>query len=61
MSIFTAHRILIGLAILFFALFAVGKGLEFATSGGLPTGVTALLSLIAAIGFAVYWRTIPRR
>jgi len=35
--------------------------MAFVTSGGLSTGITALLSLVAAIGFAFYWRTIPRR
>lgn len=61
MSIFTVHRILIGLAVLCFAVFAGREGREFAGSGGVATGIMALLSLIAAIGFALYWRTIPRR
>jgi hypothetical protein len=61
MSIFTAHRILIALAVVCFAVFAVVEWRVFASSGRLSTGITALLSVIVAIGFAVYWRTIPRR
>ena len=61
MSVLTAHRILIGTAVVFFTFYGIREILEFTEAGG---GFAALLqglaSFLAAIGLGMYWRTIPR-
>jgi hypothetical protein len=61
MTVVTAHRILIGAAVVFF-LFLAARDLLGSRGGedweSLLRGGGALL---AAVGFAIYWRRIPRR
>jgi hypothetical protein len=61
MHILTAHRILIGIAVVFFVFYGVREAMRFASSGSPWAALGAILSALAAIGFALYWRTIPRR
>jgi hypothetical protein len=60
MHILTAHRILIAIAVVFFAFYALREALRFASSGSVAAALGGILSALAAIGFALYWRRIPR-
>ena len=60
MKIETAHKILIGAAVAFFAFFAVLQGARFARSGSAGAGFMAAGGLVAAVGFAVYLRGYVR-
>jgi hypothetical protein len=62
MTLLTAHRILIGAAVLFFAFYA---GWEIAGARGAGGGASGLLrgasAVAAAIAFGVYFRTLRPR
>lgn len=60
MTVLTAHRILIGTAIVFFFFFSGYEALRFGESRDPWALVTGLGSLAIGVGFALYWRTIPR-
>jgi hypothetical protein len=60
MKIETAHKILIGAAVAFFAFFAVLEGARFARSGNTDAGLMAAGGLLASAGFAVYLRGYVR-
>ena len=57
MRLITAHRILIGAAILFFVFYAVA-----ALVHGRPGApVHAIVSLVVAVGLIVYYRSLRKR
>jgi hypothetical protein len=58
MRIMTAHRILIGAAIVFFVIYAVWEASGVAAGRG--SFLRAALSGAGAIGLALYFRTLPR-
>ena len=58
MRIMTAHRILIGTAIVFFVVYAVWEG--SGAAGGQGSFLRAALSGAGAAGLALYFRTLPR-
>ncbi|HEU4401247.1 MAG TPA: hypothetical protein VFT43_04010 [Candidatus Polarisedimenticolia bacterium] len=58
MSLITAHKILIGTAAVFFVFYA---GWEFAGARAAAGGVIrGAVSLLAAVGLLLYFRTIGR-
>jgi hypothetical protein len=61
MTVVTAHRILIGTAVVFFLFYAGRELVLYTGSGDAWAVVRALIAAAVAIGFGVYWRTIPRR
>jgi hypothetical protein len=61
MSLITAHRILIGTAVVFFVFFGVWQLAGFRASGEGAALVQGLVSLAVAAGFAAYFRTIRER
>lgn len=58
MRIMTAHRILIGTAIVFFVIYAVWE--TAGVSDGRGSLLRAALSGAGAAGLALYFRTLPR-
>jgi hypothetical protein len=58
MRIMTAHRILIGTAIVFFVIYAAWEA--SGVSGGRGSVLRAALSGLGAAGLAVYFRTLFR-
>lgn len=56
MRLSTAHRILIGSAAAFFVFLTVERLTTYYQRGGTDALVTAVASLAAAVGFAVYLR-----
>jgi hypothetical protein len=61
MTITTAHKILIGAAIVFFAFFAVLEVTRFFSTGGMTLLVMGGVSGVAAVGLAFYLRAFIRR
>lgn len=61
MRIKTAHKILIASAIVFFVFFGIWKFLDYAKTGETWTLVIGLASTLAAVGFALYLRTLRWR
>lgn len=61
MRLLTAHKILIGSAIAFFAFFAWFELRSFATSGNLADLAGGVISLAVAVGFGLYLRTVFAR
>jgi len=61
MSVFTAHRILIATASLFFVFYGVREVLEYGRGGETPALIQGIVSAIVAVGLGLYWRTIPRK
>lgn len=61
MSLITAHRILIGTAVVFFLFFGLWELNGFRADGGAAALAQGLLSMAVAAGFAVYFRTIRER
>jgi hypothetical protein len=60
MSVFTAHRILIATATVFFAFYGVREIVDYGHDGGTPALAQAIVSFLVAFGLGLYWRTIPR-
>lgn len=61
MKIETAHKILIGSAVAFFAFFACLEGLRFLRAGEVSAGFMAAGGLAAAALFFVYLRQYVKR
>lgn len=59
MTLMTAHKILIGSAIVFFLVYAVWE-LFHSRADGVWALVRAGVSVGVAVGFLVYFRTLPR-
>ncbi len=60
MSLLTAHRILIALAIGLFALYALWEYGAYASNGNLWAAVRAAASAAVAVALGVYFRAIGR-
>jgi hypothetical protein len=60
MKLITAHRILIGAAIAFFALFALVSLRQYGRAPGAAPLVEAVVSVAVAIGLVLYYRTLSR-
>ena len=60
MRLITAHRILIAAAIVFAILFALVQARAWAGDGSATRLGMGLLSLAAAVGLAVYYRSLAR-
>ena len=58
MRLITAHRILIGAAIVFFAFFAVVQLRVYLRAPGAAPLVEAIVSALVAVGLIVYYRTL---
>lgn len=58
MSLITAHRILIGTAVIFFLVFAAWELREYVRTGDGWAVARAGLSAAASIGWAIYLRTV---
>ena len=61
MRLITAHKILIGSAVAFFAFFAAFELRAFASSGRVGALASAVLGLAAAVGFGLYLRSVFAR
>ena len=61
MTITTAHKILIGSAIAFFAFFTVLEIVRFFSMGGVALLLMGGVSGLAAVGLALYLRAFIRR
>jgi hypothetical protein len=61
MRLLTAHKILIGSAVAFFAFFALFQIRSFAATGSLTDLGSGVIGLGVAVGFALYLRTVWSR
>lgn len=61
MKIETAHKILIGSAVVFFAFFGCLEGVRFLKMREAPAGLMAAGGFAAAALFAIYLRAYVRR
>ncbi|MBI1847080.1 MAG: hypothetical protein HYR86_08945 [Candidatus Rokubacteria bacterium] len=61
MRLITAHRILIGAAIAFFAFFAAVQLRLYLRSAGTAALVETVVSAAVAVGLVVYYRSLARR
>jgi hypothetical protein len=61
MRLITAHKILIGSAVAFFAFFALFELRAYAASGSLTDLLSGIFGLAVAVGFAVYLRRLWTR
>ena len=61
MTITTAHKILIGSAIAFFAFFAILEVKYYLSAGGTVTLLMGLVSGVVVVGLAFYLRAFIRR
>ncbi len=61
MRLITAHKILIGSAVVFFAFFALLEMRSFRVTGSLVDLASGVLGLAVAVGFALYLRTVFAR
>jgi hypothetical protein len=60
MRLITAHRILIGVAIAFFILYAVLMTRQYMANGGAAYLVQAAIGLAVAGGLRAYYRSLAR-
>lgn len=60
MKLITAHRILIGAAIVFFIFFAAVQLRLYVRAGGAAPLVEAVVSVVVAVGLVLYYRTLSR-
>ena len=60
MRLITAHRILIGAAIVFFAFFAAVELRQYGRAPGTAPLVEAVVSVVVAVGLVLYYRTLSR-
>ena len=58
MSLITAHRILIGTAVIFFLVFAAWEVREYVRTGDGWALVRAAVSATVSVGWAIYLRTV---
>lgn len=56
----TAHRILIGTAVVFFVFFALWELRNYWQNGNMWAGARSILYLVVAVGFGVYLKSIKR-
>jgi hypothetical protein len=61
MRLITAHKILIGSAVVFFAFFGVFELRSYGATGSLGDLASGIFGLVIAVGFALYLRTIRQR
>lgn len=61
MRLITAHKILIGSAVAFFAFFALFELRAYAAGGGATDLGSGIFGLAVAVGFAVYLRRLWTR
>ena len=61
MRLLTAHKILIGSAVVFFMFFALFEMRSFAATGSLADLASGVVGLAAAVGFGLYLRTVFER
>ena len=61
MSLITAHKILIGTAVAFFAFYGLWELRAYTMSKDWGTLLGAVLSLVVSVGFAAYLRTVKDR
>jgi hypothetical protein len=59
-SVFTAHRILIATATVFFAFYGAREMIDYGRGGELQVLLQGIASFLVAIGLGLYWRTIPK-
>jgi hypothetical protein len=59
-KLITAHRILILCGIAFFVVYAVIRAQKYLTHGDTIDLVQAVVALIVALGFQVYFRSLAR-
>ena len=60
MRLITAHRILIGAAIVFFVFFAAVQLRLYVHAAGIASLVEAVVSIVVAVGLVLYYRTLSR-
>ena len=60
MQLITAHRILIGAAIVFFVFFAAFQLKLYLREPDVAPLVEAVVSLVVAVGLVLYYRTLSR-
>jgi hypothetical protein len=60
MKLITAHKILIASAIIFFVFFAWWEGRNYAQTAAEWAAVRAILYLLVAVGFGVYFKNLKR-
>ena len=60
MKLITAHRILIGAAIVFFIFFAAVQLRLFVRTAGAASLVEAVVSVAVAVALVLYYRTLSR-
>ena len=60
MRLITAHRILIGAAIVFFVFFAAVQFRMYMRAPGTAPLVEAVVSIVVALGLVLYYRTLSR-
>ena len=60
MKLITAHRILIGAAIVFFVFFAAFQLKLYLRALGTAPLVEAVVSIVVAVGLVIYYRTLSR-
>ncbi|MFQ5802141.1 MAG: hypothetical protein ACE5JQ_04495 [Candidatus Methylomirabilales bacterium] len=58
MRIKTAHKILIASAIVFFIFFGIWELKDYTKTGEIGALGTGLLSVLAAVGFVIYFRSL---
>jgi hypothetical protein len=60
MKLITAHKILIASAIIFFVFFAWWEARNYAQTAAGWAAVRAILYLLVAVGFGVYFKNLKR-
>jgi hypothetical protein len=60
LKLITAHRILIGAAIAFFAFFTLIQVRQYIRAPGAAPLVEAIVSAAVAVGLVLYYRTLSR-
>jgi len=58
MKLLTAHKILIGSATVFFAMFALSRLGAYGSGGDVGVLLSGIAGLAASVGLAAYYRTI---
>jgi hypothetical protein len=61
MRLITAHKILIGSAVVFFAFFGIFELRSYGATGSLGDLAAGVFGLAIAAGFALYLRTVKQR
>lgn len=60
MKLITAHKILIGSAVVFFVFFALWEARQFAATANGWAVVRGILYFVVAVGFGVYLKNLGR-